>query len=112
MCVCLLLWLQGIDKDKKKNQKKNKSRGLFSICLNNIEQFLETNSAKVSTMPFPHHLLRGSLLINVIKGLLVTQDSIKKINLALLLYFQRVVFPSVIFELKSAAALFLTHELF
>jgi hypothetical protein len=46
----------------KRQREKNKSRSLFSICPNNIQEFLEKNLAKVSTMYFPHHLLRGSLL--------------------------------------------------
>lgn len=51
-------------------------------------------------------------MINVIKGLLVTQDSIKKNKFGLITLLPTGGFPSVIFELKSVAALFMTHELF
>lgn len=63
-------------------------------------------------MYFLHHCWEEACLINVIKELLVTQDAIKKNKFGLITLLPTGSFPSVIFELKSVAALFMTHELF
>lgn len=74
-------------------EKKIKNLGIYFPYVQIISNSLKNKFSKSYNNVFPFIICwEEAFLINVIKGLLVTQDSIKKINLALLLYFQLVVF--------------------